>query len=159
MNGRKSLLQREIRQRRPFRSSSQEAALGIMRTADLLRRYFGGVVESRGITLPQYNVLRILRGAGESLPTLAIAERLVEQAPGITRMLDRLEAKGLVVRKRVPEDRRQVRCGLTSRGRRLLKALDEPVAKADDGCLSMLSQREQQTLIDMLDRIREAHAR
>ena len=87
-----SQLKREIRQNRPFRSRSQEASLGLFRTADLLRRRFHAVLEPKGITQQQYNVLRILRGAGDGgLPTLTIAERMVERTPGITRLLDRLE--------------------------------------------------------------------
>lgn len=158
MAARKSLLQREIRQNRPFRSRSEEAALGILRTADVIRRYYGQVVEQQGITLPQYNVLRILRGAGGPLPTLAIAERLIEHAPGVSRMLDRLESKGLIERERSADDRRQVLCRLSRRGRRVLKSLDAPVDAADDTCLSMLSRREQETLIDLLDRVREVEA-
>lgn len=158
MAARKSLLQEEIRQSRPFRSRSEEAALGILRTADVIRRYYGQVVEAQGITLPQYNVLRILRGAGGPLPTLEIAERLIEHAPGISRMLDRLESKGLIERERSADDRRQVLCRLSRRGRRVLKSLDTPVDEADDTCLSMLSRREQETLIDLLDRVREVEA-
>src|SRR3954466_7364516 len=91
----------EIKQTRPFRTQREEASVALLRTADLLRRMIGTVVEPRGITAQQYNVLRILRGAGDDgLPTLDIAERMIEQTPGITRLMDRLEAKKLVVRKR-----------------------------------------------------------
>ena len=82
--------------RRPKKAWSR-----LVRTADLVRRVLDAVVEPHGITLQQYNVLRILRGAGaEGLPTLEIGERMIEQAPGVTRLLDRLEAKGLVRRQR-----------------------------------------------------------
>ncbi len=84
---RESQLQREIKQRKPFQSRAQEAAIGLLRTADTVRREIASVVEPHGITLQQYNVLRILRGAGAlGLPTLEIAARMVEQAPGITRL-------------------------------------------------------------------------
>ena len=107
-------LQRELRQTRPFDSAAQEATLGLVRTADQLRRHFSSVVEPHGITVQQFNVLRILRGASpEALPTLEIAERMVEQTPGVTRLLDRLEAKRLITRARCPNDRRQVLCGIT----------------------------------------------
>src|SRR5204863_9342501 len=106
-----SALQREIRQRKPFRSPTQEAVVGLLRSTDRVRRARAGVVEPRGITLQQYNVLRILRGARpRGLPTLEIAARMVEHAPGITRLLDRLEAKTLVRRQRPAGDRRQVVC-------------------------------------------------
>src|SRR5215216_4972343 len=96
-----SPLQREIRQGKPFRSRGQEVVVALIRTSDLVRRAVGRVLEPYDITLQQYNVMRILRGAGErGLPTLEIAERMVEHAPGVTRLLDRLEAKGLVRRQR-----------------------------------------------------------
>ena len=74
-----SRLQQEIKQTRPFRSAGQEASIGLLRTADELRRYFSTILEPSGITTQQYNVLRILRGAGpEGLPTLEIAARMIE---------------------------------------------------------------------------------
>src|SRR5215470_13333116 len=104
-------VQDEIRQRKPFSSRAEEGVVALVRTADLLRRALTGVVEPEGITLQQYNVLRILRGADQDgLPTLDIAGRLVEHAPGVTRLLDRLQAKGLVRRQRSAEDRREIRC-------------------------------------------------
>lgn len=152
-------LRHEIRQTRPFRSLSQEAMLGLFRTTDILRRTNSKVLEPYGLTLQQYNVLRILRGAGDQgLPTLAIAERMVERTPGITRLIDRLLKKELVERERPPGDRRQVVCRITGKGLDLLKDLDEPVAELDDRCLAMLSDEEHQILIDLLDRIREAYA-
>jgi DNA-binding MarR family transcriptional regulator len=148
-------LQDEIRQSRPFRSRCQEAGLGLLRTADLLRRSFGCALEGHGITLQQYNVLRILRGAGEEgLPTLAIAERMVEQAPGITRLLDRLEARGWVERHRCAEDRRRVLCLITAAGLDLLQELDPIMDDADDRSLAMLKPEEVERLIQILDRIR-----
>jgi DNA-binding MarR family transcriptional regulator len=150
-----SPLQREIRQRRPFRSPGHEATVAILHTADLVRRRIAEVVESRGITLQQFNVLRILRGGGdEGVATLDVAERMVEQAPGITRLLDRLEAKGLVRRQRCPKDRRQNLCWITPRGRAVLEQLDEPVHGAADKCVARLSRVDQATLIRLLDSIR-----
>src|ERR1700694_935671 len=109
-----STVQEEIRQTRPFSSPSEEGVVALARTADLMRRSLTRVIEPHGITLQQYNVLRILRGAGEEgLPTLVIGERMIEQTPGVTRLLDRLEAKGLVARCRGESDRRQVFCRLT----------------------------------------------
>lgn len=150
-----SRLQREIRQKRPFRSPSQEAAVGLLRTADLLKRHFTAVLEPNGITLPQYNVLRILRGAGpEGLPTLEVAERLIERAPGITRMMDRLEVHGWVRRERCAEDRRQVLCHLTPKGARLLAKLDSAIDRADESALRGLERSEQRRLIQLLDAVR-----
>ena len=150
-----SPLQREIRQGKPFRSRGQEVVVALLRTADLVRRAVGRAVETQDITLQQYNVLRILRGAGEQgLPTLEIAERMIEQAPGVTRLLDRLEAKGLVRRERCRQDRRQVLCWLTPAGSELVERLDEPVDRADVEAVAMLSPEEQDRLLRMLDSIR-----
>ncbi len=150
-----SLLQREIRQGKPFRSRGQEVVVALLRTADLVRRAVSRAVEPHEITLQQYNVLRILRGAGEQgLPTLEIAERMIEQAPGVTRLLDRLEAKGLVRRERCRHDRRQVLCWLTATGAELVSTLDEPVDRADVEAVGMLEPEEQDRLLRMLDAIR-----
>jgi DNA-binding MarR family transcriptional regulator len=154
-----SPLQREIRQGKPFRSRGQEVVVALLRTADLVRRAVGRAVETHDITLQQYNVLRILRGAGEQgLPTLEIAGRMIEQAPGVTRLLDRLEAKGLVRRERCRQDRRQVLCWLTPAGSELVERLDEPVDKADVEAVAMLSPEEQDRLLRMLDSIRTGKA-
>ena len=89
-----SQLQRELKQRKPFQSVAQEALLGLMRTTDMVRRQVAAVIEPHGITLQQYNVLRILRGGGtDGVPTLDIADRMIEQTPGITRLLDRLSRR------------------------------------------------------------------
>jgi DNA-binding MarR family transcriptional regulator len=112
-------------------------------------------LEPHDITLQQYNVLRILRGAGEQgLPTLEIGERMIEQAPGVTRLLDRLEAKALVRRERCAQDRRQVLCWLTASGLELVERLDEPVDSADAQAVAMLTPDEQDRLLRMLDAIR-----
>ena len=150
-------LQRELRQTRPFDSPAHEASLGLFRTADLLRRMLAAVVEPAGITPQQYNVLRILRGAGDAgLPTLDIAERMVEQAPGITRLLDRLEAKTLVHRERCPTDRRQVLCAITPEGRTLLQKLERPVSEVGRVAMAAIGVKGQRQLIKLLDTVRAA---
>jgi DNA-binding MarR family transcriptional regulator len=150
-----SPLQREIRQGKPFRSRGQEVVVALLRTADLVRRVVGRTLEPHDITVQQYNVLRILRGAGEKgLPTLEIAERMIEQAPGVTRLLDRLEIKALVRRERCAQDRRQVLCWLTPAGLELVERLDEPVDSADAEAVAMLTPEEQDRLLRMLDAIR-----
>lgn len=121
--------------------------LGILRAADVLRRRATALLEPYGVTLQQYNVLRILRGAPpEGLCTLAIAERMLEQTPGITRLIDRLEAKHLALRIRSAEDRRQVWCRITPEGLRLLARLDRPVANLDRGVVAGLSRADQERL-------------
>jgi len=153
-----SALQREIAQRKPFRSPAHEAALGILRTADVVRQAAARIVEPAGVTLQQYNVLRILRGAGaEGLPTLTIAERMIERSPGVTRLIDRLERAGLVARERGEEDRRQVLCRITPAGLKLLAGIDETVDGADGNVVGGLSRAELQRLIRLLDKVRAGH--
>ncbi|MEA2166441.1 MAG: hypothetical protein QOK37_4568 [Thermoanaerobaculia bacterium] len=146
----------ELKQTKPFPSKRQEVAVALLRTADVLRRLVSVVVEPKGITVQQYNVLRILRGAGEKgLPTLDIADRMIETTPGITRLIDRLETKKLVGRERCPTDRRQVFCRITKRGLALVDSLDAPMIEASDTALGHLKKTELASLIDLLDRTRE----
>ena len=136
---------------------SQEAAVALIRTADLVRRSVGLVTETRGVTPQQYNVLRILRGAGEAgLPTLEIAQRMIEQTPGITRLLDRLETKKLVVRKRCPKDRRRVYCLITPAGLDLLAELDQPLRQAEDLALGRLTPDQFVELLALLELARSS---
>ena len=150
-----SRLRSEIRQTRPFPSRQAEALLGLLRTTDVLRRQVAEVVGVEGITFQQYNVLRILRGAGaEGLPTLEIAARMIEVAPGITRLMDRLERKRLVRRQRCPADRRQVLCWITPAGLDLLARLDGPVSASDESALGGLTPARTELLIELLDDLR-----
>jgi DNA-binding MarR family transcriptional regulator len=153
-----SALQREIRQRRPFQSAAHEAVVGLLRTADLIRRHAAALVEPHGITTQQFNVLRILRGAGDAgLPTLEVAERMIERTPGVTRLLDRLEAKELVRRQRCRNDRRQHLCWITEKGLAVLKKIDDLAPRANEESLKGLSQKDRVTFIRLLDAIRAAH--
>lgn len=153
---RPSAIQRELRQTKPFPSVGQEAAVTLMRTADVLRQDLERTLEPYGITPQQYNVLRILRGSHpEPLPTLEIGERLVERAPGITRLLDRLEAAGLVSRARCSEDRRRVLVNITRAGLAKLTASDTAVNTAEGERVSRLARADLEQLIELLDRIRE----
>jgi DNA-binding MarR family transcriptional regulator len=150
-------LRDEIRQSRPFRSRGQEAVLGVLRTASLVRQRVSEVIEPFGVTIQQYNVLRILRGAGgDALPTLEIGQRMIEPSPGITRLLDRLEGKGLVTRERCASDRRQVLCRIRPAGLDLLAEMDEPIEAMESSALDRLSPNELETLIGLLDRVRAA---
>ena len=153
-------IQDEIKQTRPFPSRSAEAVVALMRTADMVRRSVASVVEPAGITPQQYNVLRILRGAGEmGLPTLEIAERMIEETPGITRLLDRLESKALVTRVRCDKDRRRVWCRITPQGLDLLHQLDAPIQKADEAALQTLGTHDLEQLIELLDKARNVYRR
>ena len=151
-------IQEEIKQSKPFRTRSQEAYLALLRTADDSRRYISKVLEPAGVTLQQYNVLRILRGAEpDGLNTLAIAGRMVERAPGITRMLDRLEKKGWIRRSRGTADRRCVTVRISPSGLALLAGLDDTISAADDHMVNVLTDKELTTMIQQLDRIRAAY--
>jgi DNA-binding MarR family transcriptional regulator len=133
--------------------------VALLRTADVVRRYIARVLEPYGITPQQFNVMRILRGAGpDGTPTLTIAERMIEEAPGITRLLDRLEAKGMVRRQRCPEDRRQVLCHATPQALDLLGRIDGAMNEADDTALGPLSEEDKAQLIRLLDAVRSRHA-
>jgi DNA-binding MarR family transcriptional regulator len=152
-----SRLQKELRQNKPFPSAAHEGAVGLMRTADVVRRQGAAILEPRGITVQQYNVLRILRGAGEEgLPTLEVAARMIEQTPGITRLLDRLEAKGLVKRQRCPKDRRQHLCWITPAGTSLLEELEQPMNEAVETAFTRLEETDRIAFIRLLDAIRAA---
>ena len=123
-------------------SQAQLAYVALLSTADKLKALFEALCAPFDITGQQYNVLRILRGAEpEGLPTLTIAHRMIESTPGITRMIDRLESKGLVEREIRSHDRRCVFCRITPKGLNLLKALDDPCEESMQG-LSGLSAAE-----------------
>lgn len=146
----------EIRQTRPFRSPAQEALLAVVLTSDrVLARTSEVLAKEADITHQQYNVLRILRGAGPGgLPTLSIAERMIERTPGITRLLDRLELKGLIQRERQEDDRRQVCCRATKAGLKLLEHLDPVIDAIDDRPSKRLGAAELRQLVQLLDRLR-----
>src|SRR5256885_14010937 len=100
-----SALRDEIKQTRPFSSPAHEAVVSILRTAAVVQRHIAQVVEASGVTIQQYNVLRILRGAGDAgLPTLAIRDRMIEEAAGITRLLGKVGSAKVVGRQRSTPD-------------------------------------------------------
>ena len=150
-----SKLQAEIAQRKPFRSVRQEASLALARTTARVLRHYAATLDPHGMTPQQFNVLRILRGAGkDGLPTMEIGRRMVEQAPGTTRLIDRLIRKGWVERGAAHGDRRQVVCRITERGSAALAGADGDVAQADEEVLAPLSKAEVRELIRMMDAIR-----
>lgn len=155
----RSALQAEIRQTRPFRSPRQEATIALLRTASVVTRALERVVEPAGLSLAQYNALRIVRGAGSAgIPTLAVRERMIQEGTTITRILDKLERAGLVRRERSMPDRRQVFCYVTLEGRRLLDRLDPRVDDADEAVLADLADDEVARLLETLDAIRQHNA-
>ena len=147
----------DILQNRPFARRAEEATVGLLLTTDVVRRWGESLVAPYGVTLQQYNVLRILRGSRpDGLPTLEIAARMLERAPGITRLLDRLERKGLIRRQRCPEDRRQVLCFITEKGLAQVDALTGAIRKVRQP-MNRLSQKDLARFIRLLDAVRQAH--
>jgi MarR family transcriptional regulator, 2-MHQ and catechol-resistance regulon repressor len=151
-------LQQEIKKRNPFPSAEEETMLNLMRTSDRFQTEIGRLFRKHGLTPSQYNVLRILRGEGKPLPCLEIADRLIAAVPGITGLLDRLEAAGLIVRERSREDRRVVFAAITPKGVDLLGQLDEPLAELQKLLLGHLTRAELQELSRLLEKARESLA-
>lgn len=146
----------ELHQSKAFGTPAEEAVVSVMRAAALARRAFAARIEPHGLSVAQYNVLRILRGAGgEGLPTLVVRDRLIEEAPGITRLIDKLEGAGLVKRDRSASDRRCVRCCITPAGRALLDRLDPEVRAVHDLVREGLADAgDQRALSELLARFR-----
>jgi DNA-binding MarR family transcriptional regulator len=145
----------EIGQSKPFSGVGQEVLVTLLRTTDEARRYLSGFMDREGITLQQYNVLRILRGAGsEGLPTLEVGRRMLEQQPGVTRLVDRLIAKGLVARTRDREDRRRVVCTINRAGLDLLARVDERMACVEEDVARGVPVSRAPGLLELLNALR-----
>ena len=150
----------EIRQTRPFATQQEEAVLNIVRTADALKRGGELLFRRHGVTSAQYNVLRILRGAGDrGLHCSAIAERMITAEPDITRLLMRMERLGLLVRHRNTADRRMVTAIATERGLKLLDELEAPLRKLQELQFVQLNEDEIEVLVTGLEKVREGVAR
>ena len=149
-------LQQELKKKRPFDCPEQEAALNITRTADRLQIQFTRLFRDYGVTGPQYNVLRILRGEGTPLPILEIASRMVTVVPGITGLIDRLEREGFVERVRCTEDRRVIYVALTEKGAAVLAELDEPVVALHRKLMGHMTAAELKELSRLLEKARAA---
>jgi len=149
-------LQHELKKRRPFASPEQEAILNIARTADRFGICFARLFREYGLTPSQYNVLRILRGEGQPLPILEVADRMLAAVPGITGVIDRLEGMGLIARRRCTEDRRVVFVAITPRGLDLLARLDEPEAALHKRLIGHLSPAELRELSRLLEKARQS---
>jgi DNA-binding MarR family transcriptional regulator len=146
----------EIHQEKPFTGLEEEAFLALQRTASLLLAALGRELKPLDLTPPLYNTLRILRGAGsEPLTCGEIGERLVSPGPDVTRLLDRLEGRGLVQRLRDEQDRRVVRARITEKGLGLLAELDGPVDAALRALLGHLGEKRLRTLSELLAEARE----
>jgi DNA-binding MarR family transcriptional regulator len=149
------LLEKEIRQGRPL-SLEEQVFLNLVRTADLLGRHEARVLRSRGLSGPQYNVLRILRGARpDGLRCSEVAARMVTRDPDVTRLFDRMERVGLISRSRGLEDRRVISARITPKGLAIIGGLDEPLRELLSRQLGHMSKSDLRRLNDLLERMRE----
>ena len=126
------------------------AFLDLLRTCDLLSRGFAQILKNEDLSATQYNVLRILRGAPEGWTCGEIASRMITRDPDITRLLDRLEKRGLISRRRESKDRRMVKTRITPEGLKLLARLDEPVQDAHRRQLGHLGRERLRALAELL---------
>ena len=151
----RSTLQQELRKKQPFELAEEEAGLNLLRTSESVQMPFDRLFAQHGISNPQYNVLRILRGhGGRGLPCTEITDQMVSRMPDMTRLVDRHEKAGLVRRCRIAEDRRVVLICITPAGRELLARLDQPVRDLHKETLGHLSRGELAELSRLLVKAR-----
>ncbi len=149
-------LQSELVQKTPFEHPEVELFLSLVRATDALCRQPSQILKKAGLSGPQYNVLRILRGAGAAgLPCGDIGARMVTHDSDITRLLNRLESKKWVKRAKKSNDRRCITTHITATGLALLKSLDEPITQTHLHQLGFLPENEMHKILDCLARIRE----
>ena len=147
-------LQAELRKRDPFASVEQEATLAILRTSDLLENRLARLLRAHGLTPSQYNVLRILRGEGQPMPCLEVAERMIQVAPAITRVVDQLLKLDLISKKQSADDRRVFTIEMKPSAQRLLKKLDQPMLDMHAALLEGVTKSDQKNLIRILEKVR-----
>jgi len=147
-------LAEEIGKTGPFLCPEQEAYLNLVRTHEQLAGDFARLFKKHGLSDPQYNALRILRGEGKPMQVYRIAQRMVTPQTDITRLLGRLERTGFVQRERCGDDRRVVWVALTDRGKSVLKKLDGPLKDLHQAQFGHLSERELKNLSQLLFRSR-----
>ena len=149
-------IQSEIQQTKPFSTLEEEALVSLQRTADQLHWRMSEMLKEHGVSPTQYNALRILRGAkDEGRACSEIAERMINRDPDITRLVDRLERRGLVARSREDRDRRVITTRITPAGLKLLDSLDRPIEDFNRRLLGPLGEQRLRTLIQLLDAARE----
>jgi DNA-binding MarR family transcriptional regulator len=149
-------LQKELKQKKPSASREEEAYLSILRSAEALSWAVTELLKGADLTPTQYNALRILRGAGaEGASCSEVGDRMVTKDSDITRLLDRLEKRGLITRERGVEDRRRITTRITDEGLRLLAELDEPVLELQRRQLGHLGAKRLSALIELLNAARE----
>jgi DNA-binding MarR family transcriptional regulator len=156
--GMNAMHSRPGRKSRRFDSLEQEAFLSLWRTYDRLRAFEDELFSAHDLTPQSYNALRLLRGTHPAkIHTLDLASRLVSRAPDITRLLDKLEQRGLIERDRPADNRRVVRVGITEAGLALLQELHEPLQACHQRQLGHLSKKDLEHLVQLLGIAREPH--
>ena len=149
----------EIQQSKAFSSLEEEAFLNLARTHEFLQHRISEFFKQFQLTATQYNILRILRGAGDDgISCSQAAERMVTADPDITRLLDRLETRGLISRERSRDDRRVVMSRITPQGLDLLKTIDKPLTGFNKQSLGHLGHERLTQLIESLESIRQSAA-
>ena len=150
-------LQAELKQTRPFARIEEEAVLNVMRTAEVIERVLSDFLKGYDLSPVQYNVLRILRGAEPVGATCSqIGERLLTRDPDITRLLDRMESRGWIVRERSREDRRAVITRISETGMQLVNRIDQPIEAMNRSKTARLGHGDLAALIGTLEKMREA---
>jgi DNA-binding MarR family transcriptional regulator len=150
-------LSEELKSTVEFKSVRQEAFLSLLVTVDRLQRRHSEFMAGFGVSPKQYNILRILRGAGSSgLPVMEIGRRMIEKSPDISRIIDRLIDMGLVKRRRQRSDRRVVIVNIANKGLDLLDKMDQPVSNEVDNMLSSVNDSDMAELIDLLEKVRDS---
>ena len=149
-------IQAEIQQTKPFSNLEEEALVSLQRTADQLAGRLSDMLKPHGLSPTQYNALRVLRGAGDGGRACSeIAERMINRDPDITRLVDRLERRGLVARSREKRDRRVIITRITPAGLDLLRGLDRPIEEFNRKLLGNLGEPQLRTLIKLLEAARD----
>jgi DNA-binding MarR family transcriptional regulator len=149
-------IQAELKQTKPFSSLEEEAFIAILRTADKLQQLLLELLKPHGLSPTQFNALRILRGAGEAgLPCSEIGERMINHDPDITRLLDRLEQRDFVERRRDQKDRRVHIARITRQGLEILKTLDRPIEQFHRDLMPQMGEANLKSLIRLLEKVRE----
>jgi len=146
----------EIKQSKPFASLEAEAAVNLLRTADTATRALAAALKPHGLSSEQYNVLRILRGAGaHGLPCGEIAARMVTRDPDMTRLLDRMESRKFIARARDSKDRRVVTTRIRPEGLRLLEQLQDPLEEQNRRIFGRLGKKRLRLFVELLEAVRE----
>jgi DNA-binding MarR family transcriptional regulator len=148
-------LAEEIQMTKPFLLVEEEVSLSIIRTADVLFQRTAELLKPFDLSLSQYNVLRILRGAQEALSCGQIAERMVSRDPDITRLLDRMETRGLISRARDGQDRRVVKAQITSKGLHLLEEIQPLIVAHHRRQFAGFGEKKLKQMVEWMEQIRE----